>query len=498
MGSKNYALSDKIKKEENMQKTTVAILGAGIVGAFIFNTLVGRGVDAILLEKGEDVSLGATKANSGIIHAGYNCPENSLKAKFNVEGNRMYAKIAKRLHEDIKECGSLVVGDKDSLPALKEIFERGVKNGVKNMKILGTKELHALEPNLKENLEYALFAKDAKIISPYNFCISLCEEAIINGGKLQLNFEVVGLKKVDGKYEISNGKDVVVADYVINCTAEGTNKINDLIGDEHYDITFGKGDYMLFDKTMKGLVSRPIFPMPTKTSKGILVCPTVHGSIFLGPTLKIIPTYETPFSYESIAEIKEKTSAIVNNLNFKKVIKLYAGVRVKIGDDFRVDFSQKNKGFVSICGICSPGLSSAPAIAKYVVDRLEKEQGLKTKKVKMKRRKPYTNILKLSSRKLNALVKKDKNYGDIVCSCETISKGEILEVLNGPISPLTTDGVKRRLRTTMGHCQGAFCYSGIIKIMSDFYHIPEKKVEMRGDKSLVVGDIKEGGIYENS
>ncbi len=477
-------------------KTTAVVIGAGICGAFVFNSLVLKGVDCVLLERGEDVGLCASKANSGIIHAGYDAKEGSLKAKFNVEGNRMFAKIAKRLSETIVERGSLVVGDETSLPKLQKLLERGKKNGVKNLKILEQEELHVLEPNLDDKMVFGLFAKDAKTISPYNFCISLCEEAILNGGNLMLNFDTVSIKK-NGKYfEVSNGRKSVVCSYVINCTAESTNDINALIGEKQYDISFTKGEYMLFDHTMHDLVSRPIFPLPTEKGKGILVCPAAHGNVFVGPTAKDVKFYDTSFSFDSIDEIRKKSSGIVKGLNFRKVSKLYAGVRVKIKDDFVIDFSEKNRGFVSVCGISSPGLSAAPAIAKFVVDKLEKEQGLETKRIALKKRKPYTDISKMSPRKLDALVRRDANYGEIICNCEKISKGEILEVLRGPIQPLTTDGVKRRLRVTMGYCQGSFCYSHLVKVMSEFYELPEKDILMRGKRGLVVGDIKEGGIYE--
>jgi len=478
-----------------MKKHTVAVLGGGIVGAFVFNTLSLQGVNTILLEKSEDVGQGATKANSGIIHAGYDAPIGTLEAKFNVEGNKLYEKIAKRLGESIKNCGSLVVGGKDSLPKLNELIERGKANGVKNMEIVSKEKLHKLEPNLTKEMCFGLYAKDAKIISPYNFAISLCEEAVINGGKVALNFDTKKIEKNGIYYKISSENETVECKYIINCTAENVNEINSLIDEKQFEINLVKGEYMLFDHTLRGLVNRPIFPLPTEKSKGILVCPACHGNVFVGPTAKDVENYDTSFSYDSISEIKAKTTPIVNGLNFKKVMKLYAGVRVKTGKDFSIDFSQKNKGYVSVCGICSPGLSSAPALANYIVKKLAKEQGLKTKKIALKRRKPYTNILSLSPSKLNKLIKKDANYGEIICNCETISKGEILEVLRAPIAPKTTDGGKRRLRATMGHCQGSFCYAPILKIMSNFYKVDESQIKMKGAGAMIVGDVKEGGIY---
>ncbi|MBQ9792184.1 MAG: NAD(P)/FAD-dependent oxidoreductase [Clostridia bacterium] len=479
-----------------MLESEVAIIGSGIVGSFIFNTLTLKGVKCILIEKGEDVSLGATKANSGIIHAGYDCTENTLKAKFNVEGNKMYEEIASRLGEKIVNCGSLVVGDENSLEKLTSLLNRGLKNGVKNLEILNKQELHKLEPNLSDKIHFGLYAKDAKIISPYHFCISLVEEALINGGVLKLNYNTTNIKYSNNQFVLTNDIEEIKANYLINACAEGVNTINNLLNEPLVDIRFTKGEYMLLDNSEKGLVSRPIFPLPTEKGKGILVCPTVQKNIFLGPTAVDVKEYETSVNYESLSTIKAQVVENVDNINFKKVIKLYAGVRVKTNDDFYIEFSKTKPNYLVISGICSPGLSAAPAIAKYVLERLV-DKGLKTKTITLKKRKPYTNILSLSYEELNALVKKDSNYGEVVCRCEVITKGEILEVLNGPIKNLTTDGIKRRLRTTMGRCQGSFCYPKLLKIVSNFYNKHEKEINFKGKSSLIVSDIKEGGLYEN-
>ena len=478
-----------------MIEKEVAIIGSGIVGSFIFNTLTLNGIKCILIEKGEDVAIGATKANSGIIHAGYDCAENTLKAKFNVEGNKMYEEIASRLGEKIVKCGSLVVGDENSLEKLQNLLARGIKNGVKNLKILNKQQLQKLEPNLNENICYGLYAKDAKIISPYHFCISLVEEAIINGGELKLNFNTTKIDYINNQFILSNNSETIKANYLINACAEGVNIINNLLGEKEVDIRFTKGEYMLLDHSEGSLVSRPIFPLPTEKGKGVLVCPTVHKNIFLGPTAVDIKDYETSVNYESLSTIKSQVVKNVNNINFKKVIKLYAGVRVKTGDDFYIEFSKQKPNYLVISGICSPGLSAAPAIAKYVLNQLILK-GLKTKKINAKKRKPYTNILSLNKKQLNTLVQKDANYGDVVCRCEVITKGEILEVLKGPIKNLTTDGIKRRLRTTMGRCQGSFCYPKLLKIVADFYNKHEKEIDFKGTSSLVTSDIKEGGLYE--
>lgn len=478
-----------------MKNFSVAIIGGGIVGANIFDLLTINGVKTVLIEKGEDVSLGATKANSGIIHAGYDAMPNTLKAKFNVQGNKMYDAIAKRIGENINHCGSLVISDAKGKAKLEELLNRGKKNGVKGLSILDREHLEKIEPHLNKKIKYGLFAKTAKIISPYHFCIALCEEAIINGGELKLNYDITSVKKEDNHYIISNGKEEICAEYVINCAGAGLNEVNKLFGEKQVPLKFVKGEYILLDNSEKNLVHRPIFPLPTKKGKGILVCPTIHGNIFLGPTAVDIKEFDTSFSYDSLSTIKSQVVDNVDGINFKKVIKLYAGVRVISGGDFKIEFSTKNKNYCCIAGICSPGLSAAPAIAKYVMQEL-KYLGLQTQKIKLVKRKPYTNILTMKESNVDKLIKTDANYGEIVCNCEKISKGEILEVLNGPMKVMTTDGVKRRLRTTMGHCQGSFCYPKLVKIMSEFYNVEENEINMRGNTSLVTSNIKEGGLYE--
>ena len=493
---------DKIKPKlyhktgrENMSKFDVVIIGGGIVGCAIFDELTLNGCKVALLEKGEDVSLGATRANSGIIHAGYDCEPKTLKAQFNVRGNQMFEKIAKRLGEKIQNCGSLVVCKKDELSGLEELKKRGEINGVKGLKILSGNSLKKLEPNLNENIEYGLFAPSAKLISPYNMCIAMCEEAILNGGKLLLNFNVQKIEKKDD-FVISDGRTEVCAKFVINCTAWGVNEINQLVGEELLPVKLTKGAYILLDKQEKGLVNRPIFPLPTKKGKGILVCPTVSGNIFLGPTAEDIDEYETSTTQDEITLLKTKTKEMVDNINLRNIIRIYAGVRVKVGSDFYIEFGKKVKNFLIVAGICSPGLTASPAIAEYVLQKL-KEKGLQTKKIKAVKRTPYTNIQNMDKNKLNELISKNSAYGKVMCKCETITEGEVMEVLNGPIQPLTTDGVKRRLRASMGRCQGSFCYPKILELMSKHYGIDQKDIIMKGKASVVVSDIKEGGVYES-
>lgn len=479
-----------------MKTFDVAIIGAGITGVCIFDKLQLSGVNSVLIEKGEDVCLGASKANSGIIHAGYDCEEGTIKAFHNVRGNKLYPRILRRVGEPFIKTGSLVVGDETSKDKLINLYKRGKVNGVKGMKILERKKLLKLEPNLSENIKYGLYAKTAAIFSPYNATIAICEEAITNGGVLKLNYNISSIKQ-GSCFTISNGKEIIKAKYIINCAGAQANEINELLEDEKLDIKLVKGEYILLDKTEGKLVNRPIFPLPTKLGKGILVLPTEAGNLLCGPTAVDIDKYETSVSMDNVDYIKKSTSNMVNGLNFKKSIKLYAGVRVKIENDFVIRFSNKVKNYFLVAGICSPGLTSAPSIAQYVLDELVKS-GLKTKKIEFVKRKQYVNLSKLSDKEINKLIKKDKSFGKVICRCENITEGEILSVLkNSPIRPLTIEGIKRRLRVTMGRCQGSFCTPNLICLVAKFYNIPEKEVVVRGKTALVVSNIKEGGIYDN-
>lgn len=477
-------------------KYSCVIVGGGIVGTSLFSYLERKGVSTLLVEKGEDVALGATKANSGIVHAGYDCGVNTLKAKLNVEGSIMYPKEAKRLGEKLVKCGSLVVAGSDGLEGITELYNRGVTNGVKSMKILKRPAIKKIVPNIADDVEYALYAKTAGIISPYSFCIAYAEEGIVNGGRLMLNTEI---KKAsfDGKeYTLTlTGGEEVKCDFVINCAGAGVNEVSKVFKAETLPVKLVKGEYLLLDKG-ENLTPLPIFPLPTKKGKGILVMPTVAGNTALGPTAVDIENFETSVSPEGVKEIKSKVAGSVQGINYRKVIKLYAGVRVKVGDDFYIKFSEKADNYLFVAGICSPGLTSAPAIAEYAT-MLLKEKGLVLDEGKKAvRRKPYTKINNMCNFRLNRLVKKDSDYGRVVCRCENITAGEIKEVLDGPIKPLTTDGVKRRLRTTMGRCQGSFCYPSILDIMSKHYNVDKKQIKFKSKSSVVTGDIKEGGIYD--
>ncbi|MBO5102631.1 MAG: NAD(P)/FAD-dependent oxidoreductase [Clostridia bacterium] len=466
-----------------MENFEVAIIGAGIVGASVFSELTRKGVRAVLLEKECDVANGSTKANSGIVHAGYDPVPDTLKAKFNIRGSQMYPSMCSRLKVNILQCGTLVVACESGRAGLQELLERGLKNGVPGLRIIEREELHQMEENLADCIDIGLFAPTGAVISPYLVCIALCEEGILNGGIVKTEFGVCKIEKNEENYVISSEKESVSAKFVINCAGVGANKINELAGAPTFDMKHVKGEYLLLDKS-HGFVSRPIFPLPTAAGKGILATPTLHGNVMLGPTAIPCEPEDTTVDETGISQIKEKIVLSVQEPNYKKVIKLFAGVRVVSGDDFIIDRFNKTNFYYTI-GICSPGLTAAPAIAEYLVQKMI-ENGLKTREHKLVVRQAYINTETLSKKKLKALIKKDPAFGRIVCRCEKITEGEIIQALNSPLRPKTVDGIKRRVRPTMGRCQGGFCLPKLIKIMAENLNIPEEEITLHGLGSEVL------------
>lgn len=457
-----------------MEEFQVAIIGGGIVGACVFSELTRKGVDCVLLEAGNDVSNGSTKANSGIVHAGYDPIPNTLKARFNIRGNQLYPAMCARLKIDILQCGTLVVTDRENLGGLEELFNRGLENGVQGMRIIEREELHEMEPNLAETIEYGLFAPTGAVISPYLTCIALCEEGVVNGGKVYTNFRVDKIAKSGDIYEIFAQDKSVRAKYIVNCAGVGANEINALVGAPVAEMKYVKGEYLLLDKSQNGFVHRPIFPLPTKAGKGILALPTLHGNIMLGPTAIPCEANDTTVDAEGIRQIKEKVELSVKRPNYKKVIKLFAGVRVISGEDFIVEQMPETHYYYTL-GICSPGLTAAPAIAEYLVN-LMLEDGLECKPHTFVARKPYVCTETMSKKALKELIKSNPAYGKIVCRCERITEGEIIDAINSPLHPTDVDAIKRRVRPTMGRCQGGFCLPKVIKIISEQCGIPVEKV----------------------
>lgn len=471
-----------------MEKKTIfdcLIIGGGVVGASVFNKLVRIGKKCLLIDKASDVATGASKANSGLVHAGYDPKPGTLKAILNVRGNHLYPKICKRLGIKLKKCGALVVGDDEE--KVKELYARGKQNGV-YVEIWNQEQIRQKVPTINEHITVALFARDAYIVSPYLFTIALTDEAVLNGGKVSLEEDLVSVSKKENVFEIKTKKNTLYAKHVINSAGSGYNDVAQILGTEEYSIELRRGEYFVFDKGTDLNVSCTIFPLPTKLGKGVLVTPTIDGNYLVGPTSEESDN-STATTNAGLADIKAKSGMIVSNLNFKNAIREFAGLRTISGDDFIVEKSKKVDGVINLAGICSPGLSSAPAIAEMVVKLL----GYKDKELLcLKQIEPFVMFKDLPKTKQKELASADKNYSAIVCKCEQITKGDVIRALNRPLKISSVDGVKRRTNAGMGRCQGGFCFTHVVRTIAEQRHIPfeEVKKENRGSE-VCIGDIRE-------
>ena len=461
------------------------VIGGGVVGVSIFNKLVRIGKKVALIDSASDVATGASKANSGLVHAGYDPEPNTLKAKLNVEGANLYPKICRRLSIPLRKCGALVVGD--DLEKIQNLYERGQKNGVKELYILNRQELLKIVPDLREHITVGLYAKTAALVSPYLFTIALCEEGIINGGELYLEEDLVECRKEKDIFEIVTKNNTFKTKSIINSAGFGYNEVAKILGTEEYPLEYRRGEYFVFSKESTLNVPCTIFPLPTEKGKGVLITPTIDGNYLVGPTSEK-SEYETVTTESGLKEIKEKAGLILNKVDFKNAIREFSGVRTICGDDFIIEKSKVN-GIINIAGICSPGLSSAPAIANMVVKLL----GFKTSELEnLKKIEPYKMLKDYPIKTQNEMVKENKDYGEVVCKCEKITKGDIVAVLKRPIKIRSVDAVKRRTNAGMGLCQGGFCFTKVVNIIAKTRKISYEDVlkENRGSE-VSVGDIRE-------
>ena len=464
----------------------IAIIGAGVVGGMIAEFLSKYDARVCILEKEGDVAMGATKANSAIVHAGFDAKEGTLKARFNVRGSEMMEDTAKRLGVKYKRNQSLVVGFENEFENVKEIYERGLKNGVKGLELLDREALFALEPNLNPELYCALLAKTGAIVCPYELCIAAVGNAMDNGVELFLDYEVVDIDKTDLGYVISSADGrTTTAKYIINSAGVYSDKVAQMTGDRDFSITPRRGEYMLLDKECGGFTQRTIFHTPTKMGKGILVSPTVDGNLLLGPTAQDISDKEdTSTTAEGFAAIFEKASDNVAGIPFNKVITSFCGLRATGSTG---DFIVKERdGVITLAGIESPGLSSAPAIAEYVEQMLLEDNAISKKKDNYRaQRKPAHHFRELDAEEKNAIIAKDPAYGRIVCRCEGITEGEIVEALTVNPRARDLDGVKRRTRSGMGRCQGGFCSPTVVALIARERGIPFEEVTKSGKASVI-------------
>lgn len=471
----------------------VAVIGAGVAGGMIARTLSAYKLKICILEKGNDVAVGATRANSAIVHAGFDAKEGSLKARLNVRGSEMMPEVTMELGVKYKNNGSLVVGFDDAdIKTIQELFERGCTNGVKDLKILNQTELRQLEPNISDNAVCALYAPTGAIVCPYELTVAAVGNAMDNGADLRLNFEVVSVNEIENGFELSSADEKIQARYVVNAAGLYSDEIAAMIGDNSFKIHPRRGEYILLDKECGNLVSHTIFRTPSKMGKGILVSPTVDGNLLTGPTsVDIDDKTDNTTTAEGFAKIISGTDT-VKNIPFGKTITSFCGLRA-VGSTGDFIITSPKHGFINAAGIESPGLSASPAIAEYITEMLE-NQGLELKKDENYNpyRKPMHYFREASIEEKNEIIKKDKAFGRVICRCETVTEGEILEAIRTNPKARDLDGVKRRTRAQMGRCQGGFCMPYVTELLARELNIPYEEVTKFGGNSFInTGKTKE-------
>lgn len=463
----------------------VAVIGGGVVGSAIFNKLTRIGKNAILIEKNSDVATGTSKANSGIVHAGFDAKPGTLKAKLNVRGAKLYPKLCEELKVPLVNNGALVIGS--DMFKVQELYDRGLENGVEGLEILDRTKLKKIMPSITDEMTCALLAKTSSIVSPYKLTIALAEESVINGGEIVFNFNTTIFQKINDYYMLSNGEKEIFAKKIILACGTEHNKMAKILGTTTYDIKYRRGEYYLLDVGAIDLNGFTVFPLPNKESKGILVSPTVHGNVIVGPTSILTDNDNTVTTIEGLNQIRSNANSMLNNIDLSKNIRVFSGIRTLVGDDFVIEKDPNNADIINVTGICSPGLTACPAIAEEIIkllgfDNIEKE---------MIRREECPSIKKLNVQQLNELIKKDRRYGKIVCRCETVSEAEIIHAINSPLKPMSVDGIKRRTRAGMGRCQGGFCFSKVMELIAQEHNISIDEVIKENESSrIIVGDIK--------
>ncbi len=495
----------------------VAIIGGGVIGCAIARELSKYDLNIMLLERSEDVCSGTSKANSAIIHAGYDAMPGTMMAKMNVEGNRMMDTLSKELCFPFRRNGSLVLCfSNDDMPALRSLYERGVKNGVPDLRIISGDEARRAEPNISDGAVAALYAPTGGIVCPFEMTIAFAENAFENGVDFRFLHEVKSVERTEGGYRITalkrgersvrlnsgaaanyriydNGGETqtITAKYIVNAAGVYADRFHNMVSEKKISITARRGAYCLLDKEAGGHVKRTVFQLPGKYGKGVLVTPTVHGNLLIGPTANDVnDREETRTTAEELAEVAAKSSYGVKNIPYNKVITSFAGLRAhEAGHEFILGEPEDAPGFFDAAGIESPGISSAPAIGAYIAAAVAETANAKPKKDFNASRTGIPRAASLNDGERAALIAQRPDYAAIVCRCENISEGEIADSITRPLGARSLDGIKRRVRQGMGRCQAGFCTPKTMEILSRLTGIPMEEIRKNGpDSKMITGN----------
>lgn len=447
----------------------VIIIGAGVSGCAVARELSAYQRKTAVLEKASDICEGTSKANSGIVHAGYDAKPGTRKAALNLRGNILMESLSRKLDFPFQRNGSLVLCFEEAdREKLRELLERGKENGVEGLRIVEREELAVLEPNLSDRVIAALYAPAGGIVCPFGLTIALAENASVNGVEFHLDTEVNHIVKMEEGYRLETTRGAFCAKVVVNAAGVHADVFHNMVSGHKLHITPRKGEYCLFDKTMGGYVTHTVFQLPTKYGKGVLVTPTVHGNLLVGPTAEDIMDKEgvntTALGLETVLE---RGAASVGNLPAGKIITSFAGLRAhEDGNDFVIGEAEDAKGFIDVAGIESPGLTCAPAIGEYVAEIIQGILPAERKKDFIEERRGIFGMAEAEDEERQKMIHGNPAYANVICRCELVTEGEIMDAIHRPLGATTLDGVKRRTRAGMGRCQSGFCAPKVVEILA--------------------------------
>lgn len=468
----------------------IFIIGGGVSGGFIALELSKYNLKIAVAESSLEPANGSSKANSGIVHGGYDPIPGTLKAKLNLRGSQLMPEVAEKLNIDFNICGANVLAfGKEDDEKVCALYERGIANGVEKLKIITGEELRSTEPNVSENVTTALSSKTVGIISPYKLAIASIELACMNGCDFLRGHKVTALED-NGEYiKVVTSKDCYDAKYVVNAAGVNAATIARMLGDNSFDIIARKGEYIILDKSESGIVRSVIFQTPSEMGKGILVSPTIDGNVLLGPTShNVDDKYDKSTTKIGLDEVVRGAKRSVPCVNERKLITMFAGVRaVPTTGDFIIGQSVANARLFNAAGIESPGLTSSPAIGEYLVEKM-KDAGveLPLKKSFFMSRPKEKHVVDMDASSANSLIQKEPAYGKIVCRCEQVTEGEIIDAIHRPAGAVTVDGVKMRVRAGMGRCHGGFCTSRVIEILSRELGVDQTEIKKQNEGSQML------------
>lgn len=474
----------------------VLIIGCGITGAAAAFQLSRYRLKVAVLERENDVADGTTKANSAILHAGYDPEPGTLMARLNVRGAALARELCAKLDVPYRQCGSFVLAfSPEESVMLHTLYQRGQNNGVPGLELLAGEQARAMDPNLSSQVTGALYAPSAAICSPWEYCLALAETAVRNGTDLRLETAVTGLERLEDGWLIHTNQGDFRSRYVINAAGVSAQAVHEMAAPRSFTIHPSRGQYFLLDKSEGHRVNHVVFQCPGPNGKGVLVAPTVHGNLIVGPNADPVPDDDVGTTADGLAYVRSTALKSVPSVNFRESIRNFAGVRASTDrGDFIIEWAAP--GFLDLAGICSPGLTAAPAIAEYAAQLLAQDGLALEEKQTYRCQRRRIRFHDLSPEEKGRLVNHDPSYGRVICRCETVTEGEILDALHSPIPPRSVDGVKRRVGAGLGRCQGGFCGPRVVEILAREQQVsPGTIVQDKAGSWLLASQTKGGNDH---